>query len=298
VRWWTLSATSLTPEGARARSSAPQVFFLPQTDAGDPLGQRLCIYHDPREAKPHAALVFVHAWAEEMNKARRMVAMQARALADAGYAVLLLDLHGCGDSSGDFADASWATWLADVASAVAWMQQQCSGVPLCLWGLRAGALLATQAASQLGLHCDFLFWQPPTQGKPLLQQFMRLKAAADLHNNDAKAVMTQLRAELDAGRPIDVAGYTIAASLARGLEQASLVMPTRPSRVLWLETSTREDAALLPASQTTVQAWSAAGHQVTPQVVQGPAFWQTQEIEDAPALLAATLRGLQAWGPP
>jgi alpha/beta superfamily hydrolase len=40
-----------------------------------------------------------------MNKARRMAALQARALAALGYGVLLLDLHGCGDSSGDFGDS-------------------------------------------------------------------------------------------------------------------------------------------------------------------------------------------------
>ena len=43
----------------------------------------------------------VKAWAEEMNKARRMAALQARLLAENGYAVLQIDLHGCGDSSGD-----------------------------------------------------------------------------------------------------------------------------------------------------------------------------------------------------
>ncbi|MBK8384562.1 MAG: hypothetical protein IPL11_02315 [Candidatus Accumulibacter sp.] len=41
------------------------------------------------------------------NKSWRIVPLQARALATAGYAVLQIDLMGCGDSSGDFGDATW-----------------------------------------------------------------------------------------------------------------------------------------------------------------------------------------------
>lgn len=282
-------------------TATPQVFFLhsPQTAQADHAqAQRLCVFHPAHTATPTAALVFVHAFAEEMNKARRMVALQARALAEAGYAVLQIDLHGCGDSGGDFGDTSWASWLADIELAVHWMQQQCPRAPLCLWGLRAGCLLASQAAAQLQLDCDFLFWQPTPQGKPLLQQFMRLKAAADLQNSDAKAVMAQLRLALDGGQGIEVAGYRVSAALAQGLEQASLLPSSKPSRVLWLEASTREDAQLLPASQAVLQAWQQAGHAVTAQVVNGPAFWQTQEIEDAPALINATVSGLRAWALP
>jgi uncharacterized protein len=246
-----------------------------------------------------SAVVYVHPWAEEMNKARRMVALQARALADAGHAVLLLDLHGCGDSSGDFGDATWAQWVNDVGLAVGWLQQLLPDAPLCLWGLRGGCLVATQAASQLNLHCDFLFWQPTTQGKVLLQQFMRLKAAADMHGEDAKKAketMASLRSELDAGRAIEVAGYRVSAPLALGLEAAALTPPSSARRLLWLETSTRPEPELLPASATAVQSWRDAGHTVTTDVLSGPAFWQTQEIEDAPALLQATVLGLRAWG--
>jgi uncharacterized protein len=286
----------LLPEQG-ADAPAARAFFLPSSVSALPsnTAQRFCIYHPAAGDRPRGALVHVHAWAEEMNKARRMVALQARALARAGYAVLLIDLQGCGDSAGDFADATWQAWLADVQAAVQWLQQQCSA-PVCLWGLRAGCLLAAQAAHEMNLACDFLFWQPATQGKALLQQFLRLKAAAQMQQQDAKTTLAQLRAALDAGRGVEVAGYGISAALALGLEQATLLMPNTRCRVLWLETSPREDAQLLPVSQSTVQAWQAAGHQVTAQVVPGPAFWQTQEIEDAPALLGATLAALQAEG--
>jgi hypothetical protein len=64
--------------------------------------------------------------------------------------------------------------------------------------------------------------------------------------------------------------------------------------VVWIELSTREGAALLPASASKADAWRAAGYAVHSQVVQGPSFWQTQEIEDAPLLIEATRNAVSA----
>ncbi len=47
-----------------------------------------------KEASGKPLVVHVHAFAEEMNKSRRMAAMQSRALAAAGFAVLQIDLLG------------------------------------------------------------------------------------------------------------------------------------------------------------------------------------------------------------
>ena len=268
-----------------------EFFFQP---AGH--GQRLCVYHAPAMGPARGAVVYVHPWAEEMNKSRRMAALQSRTLAAAGYAVLQIDLHGCGDSSGDFADASWQGWVDDVMRAAHWLRQR-HDAPLCLWGLRAGALLAAQAAAQLGGTCNLLLWQPATSGKSLLQQFLRLKAAADMQQGAAKGTLDGLRNELNAGRAVDVAGYALPAALAQGLEQALLDWPASVRQAAWLEVSTRPDANLLPASAARIEAWRAGGHAVAAQVVHGPAFWQTQEIEDAPVLIAATLAAVQAMLP-
>ncbi len=235
-----------------------------------------------------------------MNKSRRMAAWQARALASAGCAVLQIDLHGCGDSSGDFGEARWEGWVEDVLLAARWLKQRHS-VALWLWGLRAGCLLAVQAAGRLSVPCQFLFWQPSPSGKTLLQQFLRLKAAADLQQGEAKGAVEQARRELAAGRSVEVAGYSLPPALATGLEQAVLDPPPPPNgakpragHVIWLELSTREGAGLLPASASKADAWRAAGYVVHSQVVQGPSFWQTQEIEDAPALIEATRSALSA----
>jgi len=233
-------------------------------------------------------VVYVQPFAEEMNKSRRMAALQSRALAEAGYAVLQVDLHGCGDSSGEFHEASWESWVDDVLMSARWLEAS-QGGPLVFWGLRTGALLASEAASRLGPDQRLLLWQPVTNGKTTLQQFLRLRAAADMGQSGGKGVVQQLRADLEAGAPVDVAGYRLAPAVALGLERARLGVTQPPGKVAWLEVSSRERAELLPGSASVVEDWRAQDVQLWPEVVNGPAFWQTQEIEDAPALLPATL---------
>jgi exosortase A-associated hydrolase 2 len=228
-----------------------------------------------------------------MNKVRRMAALQSRALAAAGYDVLQIDLLGCGDSSGDFCDASWQGWQEDIMTGCRWLRER-SMAPLILWGLRAGCLLAAEAAAELPEAANFVFWQPVVSGKQYWQQSMRLKMAGEIASGQAKAVGEQLRQQLADGRAVEIAGYGISPALALGLEQADLKPPAgRAGRVLWLETSLRDEATLTPVAQKRIEQWQAAGYRVDARVAHGPAFWQTTEIEDAPQLIAATLAGLE-----
>ena len=89
-----------------------------------------------------------------------------------------------------------------------------------------------------------------------------------------------------------MAGYVLNPALGTGLDAARLQPAPGVSRLTWLECSPRDDAALSPASTATLDAWRGAGCDVQAQAVQGPAFWQTTEIEDAPALIKASLHAL------
>lgn len=274
----------------------PQAFFLPASaTAGD---QRLCLFHAAQAAVPRGLVVYVPPFAEEMNKARRMAALQARALAQAGYSVLQIDLLGCGDSSGDFGDAGWQDWIDDVRRACAWLRQRepaASGAALWLWGLRAGCLLAAAAAPRLDEPAQFCFWQPMASGRLALQQFLRLKLAGALGSGNGAALMETMKQQLARGESVEIAGYRLSAALANGLESAQLLPDAAASagRLEWLELSTQADAPPSPVSLKAQAQWQQAGYQVRSHRVQGPAFWQTSEIEDAPALLPATLAALQ-----
>jgi uncharacterized protein len=267
--------------------------FHPAPDGG----QRLYLHHTPPAGTPlRGAVLYVHPWAEEMNKSRRMAALASRALAADGWAVLQIDLLGCGDSSGDFGSATWEAWVDDVARAARWLHKDHPGAPLWLWGLRAGALLAAAAAPHIGSPANLLFWQPSLQGKAVLQQFLRLKAAAQLANGGGKAVLDAARADLTAGHQVEVAGYLLGPALGHSLVSATLKPLPAVSgcaKLVWLETSTAPDPSVTPAARAAASDWQAAGWDVSLQAVPGPAFWQTVEIEDAPALLSSTVTALR-----
>src|SRR5690606_9944848 len=93
------------------------------------------------EGPPVGGVLHVHPFAEELNKSRRMAALAARAFAQRGWVVLQMDLLGCGDSAGDFRDASWAGWLDDLSLAWALLATLCAA-PTVVWTVRAGSLLA------------------------------------------------------------------------------------------------------------------------------------------------------------
>lgn len=271
----------------------PQVFFL---DSSQGLGQRFCIFHPAASPSglERGRVLHLHPFAEEMNKSRRMAALQARQMAAAGFAVLQIDLFGCGDSAGDFADAGWQDWLADLQQAKAWLDAQCGrSSPLWLWAQRAGCLLASELAQHLDdSTCNFLFWQPPANGRVLLQQFLRLKLAGSLLEGNGAAVLDATKAQMAAGEVVEIAGYGLSPALAAGLEKSTLTPPVgKTGRALFLELASQSGDEVSPALSLAAQRWQDAGLQVQAQRVQGPSFWQTSEIEDAPALLQA---GLQA----
>ena len=229
-----------------------------------------------------------------------MVALQSRALAEDGMAVLLVDPLGCGDSPGDFGEASWETWVQDITQSLACMRREFARrypshdePPRVLWGLRAGALLAAAAALRTPGPCALLLWQPSTSGRTVLQQFLRLLSAADLMTGKAQGAAAAARAALAAGHVQEVAGYRLSPGLALGLEAANLEPGAAPSSIRTIELGTRAPATPSPALLTALARWEQAGWKTHAEVVSGPSFWQTTEIEEAPELIAATRNAMR-----
>lgn len=246
-------------------------------------GERFCLYHEPDPARtPRGAVLYVHPFAEELNRTRRMAALQARALAAAGYGVLQIDLYGCGDSSGDFGDARLPLWRNDLALARQWLQARVDG-PLLLWGARLGALLALDhIAGQRQAPDALLLWQPVASGAQHLQQFRRVNSAARLFGDDSADSASQ-----------EVAGYHIAPELADAIDALEARAFTLRCPLHWFETALagEADAAdlkLPPASEQVIAHWRAAGATVIKYPYPGRPFWASTEVAECPALLAAT----------
>ncbi|WP_426116177.1 hydrolase 2, exosortase A system-associated [Massilia sp. PWRC2] len=266
---------------------APQALFLQTVP-----DQRFCLFYAPA-GTPRAALLYIAPFGEEMNKSRRMAALQARALAASGFGVLLLDLYGCGDSSGDFADARWNIWLDDIAAARRWLQQHCPA-PQVLWGLRLGALLALAHASTSSSDsapAALLLWQPVTSGATFLNQFLRLRVANDMMSSEQpnSGGTKALRDTLKSGQLLEVAGYDLAPALADALEANEATgLAFRHGPVHWFETAATAGRPTPPAALKVSAAWQAGAVALTMHSVLAPSFWASQEIAEAPALLDAT----------
>lgn len=253
-------------------------------------GQRFCQYYPPAGAC-QGAVLYVHPFGEEMNKTRRMAALQARALAALGYGVLQIDLHGCGDSSGDFGEARWDQWLRDVALGAAWLRSELAR-PVSLWGLRLGALLALDHAHMAGAGEieRVVLWQPVAAGAQYLTQFLRLRVAAEMMGDKKAGGGTDaLRAALRGGEALEIGGYELAPALADAIEaKSATALAVTGCPVHWLEIVAAPERPLALASARVTDAWRAAGVDVHTHAVAGQAFWATQEITECTALIDAT----------
>lgn len=259
-------------------------FFL-----DSPRGPLFCMYTAPIEAVVVSAVLYMHPFAEEMHKSRRMAALQTRALAKAGFAVLQVDLTGCGDSAGDFGDATWQAWQDDVRAAHAWLRAS-NPAPITLWGLRTGATLAADIASELHDLHHLLLWQPVASGDVFLNQFLRIKLASEmLADGQAQSGTKALRELLAKGEGVEVGGYMLSPDMARQMGAIKLAEKQPNVPVTWLEVGTEASATLSPGSQRIAEAWRQAGIIVTAETIPGDPFWATQEISESHRLIERTL---------
>ena len=266
-------------------------FFLP----AEP-GNRFCIYHGPADGGTGCGFVYAHAFCEEMNKARRMAALQARRLAAAGHSVLLIDLFGCGDSSGDFGEARWEIWKRDLQIGLEWLRSRLN-VPLGLWGLRLGATLAADVSRDPALGVErLLLWQPVSNGEQFLTQFLRVRLAAEmLAEGTAQSGVRELRETLARGVPLEIAGYDLHPRMAAEIDALRLAdLVPAVKRAHCLEVSVSVEPRISPATQHAIDAWRAKGLDVRAAAVTGEPFWSTMEITECEALLAATEGSLKA----
>jgi exosortase A-associated hydrolase 2 len=277
--------------GAAATAGATaRAFFLPS-----PSGRVFAVHHLPRDpAAIRGHVLLVPPFNEEMNRCRSMMTLQAQAFALLGYGTLVVDLHGTGDSEGEFRDARWELWLDDLQAMHQWLQDQPGGCRALL-GIRLGAILAAQLLSRLqAADTALMFWQPVLDGKTHLTQFLRVRMAAQLDRpNLPKETTASMRQQFAAGENVEVAGYEIHPDLARALDGARLAdfRPPSGTRVAWLERMAGEAAELSPVNKKLVDDWTVAGVALEILMFPGPAFWEVHERVTAPAAIEHT----RAW---
>jgi exosortase A-associated hydrolase 2 len=260
-------------------------------------GRIFCLYVGPAPGAPRrGGVLFVPPFAEETNKSRRQVMLQARALAAAGHGVLLVDLFGTGDSEGDFAQGRWEIWRGDLVAALRWLEaRQLS--PVVLWGLRWGALLAAELAHEVREQLPrLLFWQPVLDGRQYNDQFIRMRVASSMLTGRTRITVQDLRGSLKRGETVEVAGYLLQPDLVAAIDGRSLVASRLPHGCLvdWIEVVGDSDAGMSVGSQRVIAAWQDTGAVVRSSTVVGQQFWATTEIAVVPALIERTTQALAA----
>lgn len=256
-----------------------------------PGGDLFCL--DRRATPEHGTVLLVPPFAEELNKSRRMLALAGEALMAAGFSVILADLHGTGDSAGDFGDARWQTWLADLDSVATHLAEQGRSLTGLL-SVRSGSLLAQDwlGRGPRPLDC-WVAWQPVVNGDQFLTQFLRLRSMAAKFAGQDEPVKV-LKERLAAGEALEIAGYRLASELATSLGMAHAgKLPVPPVNALHLlEIAAEAGAPSLPVAQL-AETWRGAGRNVRAEVLAGESFWASNEIAEVPALVAATVAAFQ-----
>jgi exosortase A-associated hydrolase 1/exosortase A-associated hydrolase 2 len=240
---------------------------------------------------PWGDILLVPAFAEEMNRCRAMVAMQARALAALGVGTLVLDPYGTGDSSGEFVEASWAQWQADLQRGLDWLRTHGQGCTS-LWGVRLGAIMASGIASADAQIERLLLWQPVVDARAFYTQFLRIRIAAELEQSGGIKTTDQLRSMSARGKLIEVSGYQIGSVLAAELDRIQLPAVESITRLhtLWYEVLASSDANIPRGNLKVADSYRAAGARIQVESAIGPPFWQVHERAVAPELIAATSR--------
>lgn len=273
---------------------APRPFVL--QGAKGPL---FALYFAPRPGThPRGDVLVVPAFAEEMNRCRAMVTLQAQAWAALGIGTLVVDPCGTGDSGGEFSDGDWDGWRDDLERGLRWLREQGNGC-VALLGVRLGAIMAAELAQRMPQPVQLLFWQPVLNGKVFLTQFLRIRLAAEIDQADGIKSTDELRRMAAAGQCVEVSGYPLSPALIASLDR--LVMPKpadlRPAALHWFEVIADTQTALPRASTKSVEEFRAGGIDVGLGSVVGPPFWQVHERELAPDLITATT-GVLASLPP
>lgn len=262
-------------------------------------GRLFALYYPPQSGEPDALVMHLPAFGEEMNKSRRMVALQSIELSQNNVGVLVVDVFGTGDSEGLLENATWQTWLDDIDAAIEWLKQQYSDIPLYLWGLRFGCALAASYATQSSTKIQgLLLWQPLLSGKMMLNQFLRLRVASAMTSQSSAGKPTEttksLLQDLADGLAVEVGGYLLSPELSASILniKADQFLFRSPLTILWLDFVSGEVTKPSPASDKVINLWTQQKNVVNWAAINGDRFWSTQEIAVCPELIVKTTQML------
>ncbi len=131
-------------------------------------------YHPPASGRARKrAVVLCYPWGQEYLRAHRAFRRLTALLGSAGVHVLRFDYAGTGDSAGEGTDATIATAVEDIGTAIDELKDM-SGIPrVGLVGLRLGAMLGAMAATGRRDVDSIVMWDPVLDGREYIEELLR-----------------------------------------------------------------------------------------------------------------------------
>ena len=254
-------------------------------------GQLFAMHRPPEKIGPHSeCFVLAPSFAEEMNRCRYMCTLLAQGITKHGHGYLSVDPYGTGDSAGEFVDANWETWCEDLIAACDYARTL-GYSRITLFGIRIGALLVLDVAERITQLQRIILWQPVISGKTALTQFLRIRIAASLDREESGGTVADFEKELDAGQPIQVAGYDVSPALYRSIQAASLEnhLDFKAVPVAWFNTLASADRKTPQFEASFLERWRKENLRIKHFTVIGPSYWAVHERTLAPTLVDATV---------
>lgn len=251
-----------------------------------PRGTLVGMVHRPAGRPRGPGVVLCNAFGEERKSSALVMARLARAVAAAGRLALRFDYYGCGDSEGEFAEATARTRLEDVQAAAQHLRRQAGDDRVVLLGLRLGATLAARAAEETPDCAGLALVEPVADGVAYFDgQVRRSLVRKMLTRGTSGSSGAEMRRRLGSDdSTLDLDGFAVGASTYRELGalgiRAGEVGFAGPVLVCQVHF---KDAAR-PELEAVCDAYRQAGAAVSFARLVLPPFWNRIEITLAPEL--------------
>jgi Serine aminopeptidase, S33 len=147
--------------------------FEPVIFRGFAKGHRFGLWILPESQTPKATILAIQTSGEENNFCRRVMLQAACRFAERGFATLIFDPFGVGDSAGRTSQVSLKDWRSDLMS-ISHQIRLRFDAPFYVWGARLGSLLAADLLiSQSDNTSGLLLWAPLAHGRTWVDHLSR-----------------------------------------------------------------------------------------------------------------------------